>query len=469
MKILKLKTINIFVTAAMAITVFALPAFASTTDGTIDLTDKYAWSENIGWLNFGTTEGNVHITDSALTGYAWSENAGWISLNCSNNSSCATVDHKVANDGAGNLSGYAWSENTGWINFNPSGGGVIINSSGEFLGYAWGENIGWIVFNCATTSSCSTVDYKVKTDWRSQVSRPQCNNSLDDDGDGEIDYPNDSGCSSLTDDDETDQGGGGLSSSAFNSPTSPSPTADNPEGGFRIIINNNDETTNSNIVTLKLYAGSDTTRMSISNTEDFKNASIIPYQETIEWEIADCRDRALPCPYGEKTIYAKFYTRYGVPSETVSVSIDDQDNIPILRDGDLIQNPLAEGLEQFDVYIIKIINNKKYKRLILTPQIFESYSHFDKNQDNNPWNDIIMTDEQTIDTFTISNLIRCQDEQNNINDPKVYKLEPNNDTGIKRHLNLTVEQFTSKGYDWDEIFIINREERDWYKAGEEMR
>jgi len=57
---------------------FVLPVFASSTDGTVDSTYKYAWGENIGWLNFGTTEGNVHITDSALTGYAWAENIGWI-------------------------------------------------------------------------------------------------------------------------------------------------------------------------------------------------------------------------------------------------------------------------------------------------------------------------------------------------------------------------------------------------------
>jgi hypothetical protein len=141
--------------------VFASPAFAS--DKTIDSTYKYAWGENVGWINFGTSEGNVHVTDSALTGYAWGENVGWISLNCSNDSSCGTVDYKVSNDGEGNLSGYAWSENTGWINFNPTYGGVSINSSDEFVGYAWGENIGWISFNCANTSSCGTVDFKVKT------------------------------------------------------------------------------------------------------------------------------------------------------------------------------------------------------------------------------------------------------------------------------------------------------------------
>lgn len=184
-------------------------AFASSTDGTIDSTYKYAWNENAGWIDFGVAEGNVHISDSALTGYAFGESVGWISLNCSNNSSCSTADYKVQNDGAGNLSGYAWNENTGWINFNPSSGGVSINSSGEFLGNAWSENIGWIVFNCATTSSCGTVDYKVKTDWRVQGARPACNNATDDDSDGGTDYPSDTGCSSLEDDNETNPGGSG--------------------------------------------------------------------------------------------------------------------------------------------------------------------------------------------------------------------------------------------------------------------
>lgn len=139
--------------------------FASAADGFITETSRYAWTENAGWLDFGTSQGNVVVSDSALTGYAWGENIGWVSLNCSNDNSCATANYKVANDGNGNLSGYAWTENAGWIDFDPAGGGVAIDSSGNFSGYAWGENIGWIVFNCATTNSCSAVNYKVATDW----------------------------------------------------------------------------------------------------------------------------------------------------------------------------------------------------------------------------------------------------------------------------------------------------------------
>ena len=295
-------------------------AFASTTSGTIDSSDKYAYGENIGWLDFGTTAGNVAVTDSAISGYAWSENIGWISLNCSNDSSCTTVNYSVANDGAGTLSGYAWSENAGWINFAPTGGGVTINSSGEFLGYAYGENVGWITFNCATTSSCGTVDYKVKTDYRPRSARAACNNSTDDDGDGLTDYPNDPGCSSLTDTDETDPvspGGSSLPTGAYNPPAPPSAQAGggekNEPAGFIIIINSGDEYTNSRTVSLVLNGGADAVKMAVSNAADFKYAGQEPYQTSKNWTLTERE--------GAKTVYVKFYTKYGVASETVPDSI----------------------------------------------------------------------------------------------------------------------------------------------------
>ena len=136
----------------------------STYAGTINLTNRYAWSENAGWIDFGCDNCNVQITDTGLTGYAYGENIGWISLNCLNDNSCSTVDYGVVNDGQGKLSGYAWSENAGWINFNPSAQyRVSVDHLGYFNGYAFGENIGWVVFNCSTTNSCNTVDYKIST------------------------------------------------------------------------------------------------------------------------------------------------------------------------------------------------------------------------------------------------------------------------------------------------------------------
>ncbi|MDD3498416.1 MAG: fibronectin type III domain-containing protein [Candidatus Moranbacteria bacterium] len=146
--------------------VFASVIYVTATDSdNIDSQYKYAWNENAGWLNFGSSDGGVMVKDLELTGYAWSENLGWISLNCSNNNSCSTSDFKVSNDGEGNLSGYAWGENVGFINFAPTNGGVAIDFEGVFSGYAWGENIGWIAFNCSNLNVCANSDFKVKTSW----------------------------------------------------------------------------------------------------------------------------------------------------------------------------------------------------------------------------------------------------------------------------------------------------------------
>ncbi|HAO20197.1 MAG TPA: hypothetical protein DCQ37_06725, partial [Desulfobacteraceae bacterium] len=143
--------------------------------GNTDTSDKYAWSENTGWLNFNSWIGASVFSDH-LEGYAWNETIGWIRLGTFTGGTAHTYsnnlddwtsydtylkDYGVNNDGYGNLSGYAWSENTGWINFRPVGGGVFIDPSGNFSGYAWGETIGWIHFANTTPA------YKVVTKWLS--------------------------------------------------------------------------------------------------------------------------------------------------------------------------------------------------------------------------------------------------------------------------------------------------------------
>jgi uncharacterized repeat protein (TIGR02543 family) len=124
--------------------------------GNIDTTDKYAWSENSGWVNFNDANGGVTVYDDHLEGYAWAENIGWVRLGTYTSGGIHTyantsqTDYGVNNDGAGNLSGYAWSETAGWINFNPSDSQVTIDAStGDFDGYAWAENVGWIHFQNA--------------------------------------------------------------------------------------------------------------------------------------------------------------------------------------------------------------------------------------------------------------------------------------------------------------------------------
>ncbi|TSA44032.1 peptidoglycan-binding protein [bacterium] len=125
---------------------------ASTTDGTISSTYRYAWGENIGWVDFGSSASAVHITDTALTGSAYGENTGWITLN-------PQTYGGVTNNAEGTLSGYAWSENAGWIDFSK----VTIGSDGVFAGNAYSENAGWITFG--------TGNNKVSTDWRPASTR----------------------------------------------------------------------------------------------------------------------------------------------------------------------------------------------------------------------------------------------------------------------------------------------------------
>ncbi|MHB8710495.1 MAG: hypothetical protein ACYC6X_03035 [Minisyncoccota bacterium] len=130
--------------------IFALAPLAHAASGTIDSTNKYAWSNVGGWVNFAPTHSTVTVTDSALTGYAWSENDGWINL--------APAQGGVKNDGAGNLSGFAWDAGAGWVNFS----GVKINSSGKFTGQATGGTV--LGASYQINFDCTNCD--VVTTWR---------------------------------------------------------------------------------------------------------------------------------------------------------------------------------------------------------------------------------------------------------------------------------------------------------------
>jgi len=46
----------------------------------IDMNKKYAWAENVGWINFRPTHGGVTVYPDHLEGLAWAENVGWVKL-----------------------------------------------------------------------------------------------------------------------------------------------------------------------------------------------------------------------------------------------------------------------------------------------------------------------------------------------------------------------------------------------------
>ncbi|MFH1129592.1 MAG: immunoglobulin-like domain-containing protein [Patescibacteria group bacterium] len=112
---------------------------------------------------------------------------------------------------------------------------------------------------------------------------------------------------------------------------------------------------------------------------------------------------------------------------------------------------LIRVLNTFDVYIVKRVGTKQFKRLILNPEVFNSYQHL-------KWSDVVVIDQATADSFVTSDLVRA------ISDTKVYKLYPNGDIGEKRWIK-TAEKFLSMGFDWDAVYTINQKDRDSYTEG----
>ncbi len=141
---------SVFVSGIIFLGLFCLPvnkAFA------VSNTTGYAWSDRIGWINFGCANCNVMTTSTGTTGYAWSQNYGWIKLN--------PVNSGVVNDGSGVLSGNAWGEKLGWINF--SGTTIVSSGSSEYYrNTATGNIVGTINFSC---TNCN-----VNTTWVPSVS-----------------------------------------------------------------------------------------------------------------------------------------------------------------------------------------------------------------------------------------------------------------------------------------------------------
>jgi len=107
----------IFMTAGLAFFFLLLPEVQA--QQYFNSTNKYAWSENAGWLNFKPNQSQVIIYDDHLEGHVWAENIGWISMGSYSAGGAHTYLNDAADtfgvnhDGNGHLSGYAWSENVG--------------------------------------------------------------------------------------------------------------------------------------------------------------------------------------------------------------------------------------------------------------------------------------------------------------------------------------------------------------------
>jgi hypothetical protein len=117
----------------------------------------------------------------------------------------------------------------------------------------------------------------------------------------------------------------------------------------------------------------------------------------------------------------------------------------------IFEGDLIRAIGEIDVYIVKYIGSKKFKRLILSPSVFNSYGHL-------KWTNIKDIDGSLVDSFVTSDLVRAAD------DFKVYKLISAGDTGQRIWIKTT-EAFIERGFDWDAIYQVNQVDRDSYIDG----
>ena len=194
-----LKTVALCVAMAVILILVSLstkPTFRTASADGVGNVFGYAWSDNIGWIkmnscadqdfngvedncvlvggqNWGVTinNGGTMGGQGTLSGYAWSDNIGWINfggltgpngsgpvatMTLSGNTGTFSGWAKAINGGAANSGYEGWVSLAGANYLSPTTGGtggVTYNkSAGKIVGYAWGGDvIGWIQFGGAST------------------------------------------------------------------------------------------------------------------------------------------------------------------------------------------------------------------------------------------------------------------------------------------------------------------------------
>lgn len=145
-----------------------------------------------------------------------------------------------------------------------------------------------------------------------------------------------------------------------------------------------------------------------------------------------------------------------IPSNQMS---SDGGLIPFSLNFSLVQNA-PDYRHHFDGMVVRLKQDPrvyvilgKYKRWFQSPEIFTGYGHLQ-------WEDIIEIDDRVLNLFEESQLVKALDS------PKVYSVSPQ---GTKHWLNMTPRDFERKGYRWDQIYIVNENEINWFSPGADIR
>lgn len=124
------------------------------------------------------------------------------------------------------------------------------------------------------------------------------------------------------------------------------------------------------------------------------------------------------------------------------------------KEVDIPEGALIRTRGTIDIYIVKYSGSKKFKRLILSPTVFNSYEHL-------RWDDVMEVEQAVTDSFIVSDLVRV------IRGEKIYKLYPQGDTGEKRWIK-ELDAFYANEWDLDAVYEINSFDRDSYLTGPDI-
>ena len=157
----------------------------------------------------------------------------------------------------------------------------------------------------------------------------------------------------------------------------------------------------------------------------------------------------------DPAVFASYGLTPGSQKTVTQAELDQYQSGANINKISLPEGSLIRAIEDFKVYIIK----PPYKRHIFNPAIFNMYQHFS-------WNSIKDVDKDIVDSYITSDLYRAN------SDYRVYSLEEVNEIlgkAIKHHLNVTAQRFSELSYSWNQIFIVNTEERDYYETGSDLK
>jgi hypothetical protein len=136
---------------SLLILALAAPVFPGLAATSIDLTNRYAYGANLGWMNaVADTNNGAVIGAYYCWGNIYSANVGWINLgsgspvNLYSYQNNTALDFGINTDGSGNLRGYAYGANIGWITFEANGAPHVNLLTGQLSGSVWSANCGWI-------------------------------------------------------------------------------------------------------------------------------------------------------------------------------------------------------------------------------------------------------------------------------------------------------------------------------------